>query len=301
MDLNIILIHIGDEFFEHINTHLEQLRKFNNCDIFLGISKKHHQHIRVTDVTLVDIDDIEKTETHKQFEKIANSGNYWSINNFWKSATERFFYIESIAQKFKLNNIYHFEYDNMIYVNLEELLPIFENNYYIAATFDNDNRCIPGFMYFKDADDLEELNRYMLSSRDKNDMEILASFRNSGLFAISSLPILPNTYTGEFKTKTGLTTRHPHTYTNNFDKFNSIFDAAAIGQYLGGISPRNTAKPEETIGFVNESCIFDVSNFEYVWLTDEANRNIPYMEYKNKLYRINNLHIHSKQLEKFLS
>jgi hypothetical protein len=59
VELNIILIHIGDEFFEHINTHLEQLRKFNNCDIFLGISKKHHQHIRVTDVTLVDIDDIE--------------------------------------------------------------------------------------------------------------------------------------------------------------------------------------------------------------------------------------------------
>ncbi len=296
---SIVLVHIGDEFFEHINTHLEQLKKFNDCDIYLAISSKHFPLIK-HNVKLVDIDTLEKVESHKKFLQIYNQGNFWSISNFWRTATERFFYIEAVMRNKNLTNVFHFEYDNMIYVNLEELLPIFEQNYYIAATFDNDNRCVPGFMYFKEISDLTELNKYILNSKDKNDMEIIAAFRNSGTYPINNLPILPNTYTGEYKSTTGLITKYPDNYTCNFDKFNSIFDAAAIGQFLGGISPRNNGGVH-TKGFINESCIFNVSQFSYVWKVDNLNRKVPYLLYKGDMCRINNLHIHSKELQEFLS
>jgi hypothetical protein len=80
--------------------------------------------------------------------------------------------------------------------------------------------------------------------------------------------------------------------TNNYDKFNVIFDAAAIGQYLGGVDPLNDKF--NSIGFINETCIIKCNNFNIHWKYEEGIHkpfinNVP----------IFNLHIHSKQLEHF--
>ena len=56
-------------------------------------------------------------------------------------------------------------------------------------------------------------------------------------------------------------------FSNCYNDFNSIFDGAAIGQYLGGIDPRNNSS--NSIGFVNEQCIFNVSNYKYIWNNNE--------------------------------
>ena len=87
-------------------------------------------------------------------------------------------------------------------------------------------------------------------------------------------------------------------YTNHFYLFNSLFDAAAFGQYLGGEDPRNG---HSAPGFINESCIFNPSHFTYTWEEDDQGRLVPYAHYKNEKVRINNLHIHSKNLAPFYS
>ena len=80
-----------------------------------------------------------------------------------------------------------------------------------------------------------------------------------------------------------------------YEKVNSIFDAAAIGQYLGGVDPRNI--PYDTTGFINEGCVFDPSNFKYKWINSE-----PFMVLENgHEVKINNLHIHSKNLKRFIN
>ncbi len=81
--------------------------------------------------------------------------------------------------------------------------------------------------------------------------------------------------------------------------FNSIFDGAAIGQYLGGINPavHSNARP----GFINETCIFNPSRIVIEWRRDEKNRNVPFAVFDGAAYRINNLHIHSKKLHDFRS
>jgi hypothetical protein len=84
----------------------------------------------------------------------------------------------------------------------------------------------------------------------------------------------------------------------NYQEFGSIFDAAAIGQFLGGIDPRNgVSKP----GFINESCLFNPGLMTFVWERDAYGRLVPYAIYGSTKARINNLHIHSKKLEGFFS
>jgi hypothetical protein len=84
--------------------------------------------------------------------------------------------------------------------------------------------------------------------------------------------------------------------TRNFQKFKIIFDAAAIGQYLGGIDPKND--PNNTIGFVNETCIikYNHPNFNIQWKKCENNIEKPFL---NNI-PIFNLHIHSKNLKQFI-
>ena len=86
----------------------------------------------------------------------------------------------------------------------------------------------------------------------------------------------------------------------NFTKFNAIFDAAAIGQYLGGIDEFNLIDKTKnnTVGFKNETCVVDYSKFEFCWKkTDKLFK--PYLKKEGQLIPIINLHIHSKKLFKF--
>jgi hypothetical protein len=85
-----------------------------------------------------------------------------------------------------------------------------------------------------------------------------------------------------------------------------IFDAAAIGQYLGGVDSRNDSS--NTVGFVNETSIFKPDTCEYINVKTEDNLVLFTARYKecfkeipNQLIKIANLHIHSKKLDQFSS
>ena len=70
----------------------------------------------------------------------------------------------------------------------------------------------------------------------KNDMENFSIIKNkTGL--IKTLPIFP---------KINTTNEEINFVSENFKDFNLIFDAAAMGQYLGGIDPKNDSS--NTIG-----------------------------------------------------
>ena len=78
--------------------------------------------------------------------------------------------------------------------------------------------------------------------------------------------------------------------------FNSIFDGAAIGQYLGGVDPRNIRK--DTVGFVNTTCVIKYNKYEFKWIK-KGEYSFPHIEINNKLIPINNIHFHCKNLKKF--
>ena len=100
------------------------------------------------------------------------------------------------------------------------------------------------------------------------------------------------------RTQTGKRAKQPEDYARNFDGFWSLFDAAALGQYFGGIDPRNgSSKP----GFVNEDCLFNPVRLMFEWEFDQKGRDVPFACFGQTRYRINNLHVHSKNLKAFRS
>ena len=189
---------------------------------------------------------------------------------FWRLASQRLFYLYSYMKKENITNCFHIENDVMIYNNIE--IP---DKTKIWLVMDSENRCIPGILFIPSFDKITPLiTNYIY---DKNDMENLAYFYKNNKNICEKFPII-NT-------------------DDNFTRLNTIFDGAAIGQYLGGVDSRNT--PGDTRGFINETCIVNYSKYKFIWKFDGLYK--PYIIINDRDIPVSNLHIHSKNLYRFNS
>lgn len=336
MKPSVVLVHLGDFFIEYLNDSIEQILKFNDIQIYVVTSRIHFEKI-TSNVHLLCIDDIKKSDNHIEFIQ-SSKRNRDFRGGFWNSVVERFYVIEDVIIEHGLRDVFHFENDVMIYCDLSIMNRIMnDSNIKMAAPFDNDLRCIPSFLYFRDDEVLSLFNKYALQFENYNEMLLIAMF-NKQYELIHHLPVIPPDFRGELKSKTGLTTEDGSVYYKNFEKFNSIFDAAAVGQYLGGIDRRNVKikfidkifkrifrkvprqKTDKVVNllsiffeelqkaifikprrFVNERALYDISLFEFTWEKDESGRSVPFMIYHKRKIKVNNLHIHSKRLSRFRS
>lgn len=292
---SIVFIHIGPRLPGYIYDALRQARLFNEqCSIYLLANQAALQNFNLknsTPVQIITLETMEKSDVHKEFCKNSSLDHKWG-DGFWFYASERFLYLDDFMQQYELRDVFHIENDTMLYVDLAQLEPIFKKCYSgIAAVFDNDRRCIPCFVYIAHKEVMHKLAAYFSrwADQNKNDMEILALFKQQYPQDIDNLPIIMPTYSDYhvLKSLCGHVPENPADYVKNFESFNAIFDAAALGQYLAG--------------FINESCIFNPSHFRFKWQQDELGRKIPYACFGDKKYRINNLHVHSKNLKRFAS
>ena len=152
----------------------------------------------------------------------------------------------------------------------------FEEKIYI--TMDSKNRCIPGIIFIPKYNLLTNLiNNYKFN---KNDMINISIFYENNKDKVTTFPIIDDSV-------------DKCIYNICYNDFNSIFDGAAIGQYLGGVDPRN--KSGDSTGFVNETCEIKYNKYKFSLIKKE-NYYFPYIEINNKFIPINNLHIHSKKL-----
>lgn len=306
---SIIFVHLGDSLPSYLEYSITNARLFNpEAAIYLvankiALTKKNSPSYLMTNkIDNIYCEDLPESNFHNNF--IINSpldNNF--REGFWKKASERLFYLEECVKKYDLKNVFHLENDVMLYTNLDEMISTFELYPNMAAVFDNDNRCIPSFIYINNSKALTDMISFIsLNAKNGlNDMESIALYKNKfGRNYIDNLPIIMPEYLQEYSLKStaGHTTLNSFLYCNNINNFKSIFDAAALGQFLGGIDPRNDISVP---GFINESCLFNSSYLSYKWELDQLGRRVPYAIFKEKKYRINNLHIHSKKLEQFKS
>ncbi len=315
---NLLYIHIGENLPNYIydsiyqsllvspNTKIYVIlndnliyafrQNINNLNLNLYLQKPIHigMHVECIPLSILRI-----PEDYKLF--IDNLPETTKVfrDAFWISTTARFFYIESFMELFDLRHVYHIENDIMIYENLDDI-PVNKNIMYMVK--DSDKRVIPSILFIPDCSHLNRLNTYMLqqlkkSSNLMNDMQLLGSYSANHIDYF------------------------PFDFTSNSS---FIMDGAAIGQYLGGVDPRNLPEfdtktdtektllsvQNPTIGFINETSEFKPDSITIFKKDFHLNNiTIPVELYYGQtetnnqinLKQINNLHIHSKQLYQFSS
>lgn len=282
--MKIILVSIGN-LQEYIIYNIYNLLLFKNNDIciitnekFINILNNHIIHLKNKfPEANIELFDCENLNDHEYVEKSKLDKNF--RDGFWHYASLRLFYVYSLIEKYNFIDCIHLENDVITFENFELLKEKFTENK-VYATFDAPNRVIPGIIYIPNwlafLPIISNYNYFL------NDMENLSRFDES---IILPLPIF--NYNNLY-----------HKYTYLFSQFNCIFDGAAIGQYLGGVDPRNIEY--DTKGFINETCVIKYDKYKFVWIKiNELYK--PHIIIHNQTIPIINLHIHSKNLENYLA
>lgn len=272
-----------ENFQEYLLENVKQLIDLHVESIYVVTNRRFFQRFyRYVQIQLVAVEDLqdyyhfyEKTSLDKSFR-----------NGFWTLTSLRFFYLYACIKQYNLTNIIHLENDVLIYHHPSIITQRCNPNY-LYIPFDTFQRNIASIIFIPNHYIFGKiLNQYDFS---KNDMENFSAIREkTGL--IRNFPIFPLEY---------VKTVEEGFVSENFGDFGGfIFDAAAMGQYVGGVDPCNI--PGDTSGFVNETCVIKYNQYRILWETYDGKR-IPYLIISDYRYPIYNLHIHCKNLRKFMS
>ncbi len=236
---------------------------------------------------ITDVENIPISENHSHFIKNSKLSKKKFRNFFWKFSTERLYVIDDYLQMQDLKDIIHIETDVLLYQDLEIVMPVLRN-YDFACVRDSDIRVIGSIIFIKNKEVNKKISSIASQYINENDMVILHHIEKK----INNTLCLPVGDNDDYR-----------------NDLKYIFDGASIGQFLGGIDPRNKArgiisfinkikkifKKEEEINFINKDSNVNISEWEIKWIN-----NKPYKKANNYLIPIMNLHIHSKNLKKFI-
>lgn len=275
--MRIILVSAGI-FQDYLLDNIKNLLLHNNTEITLITESAYFD--RLIDYPNVELIDCKSLLSEKVLKFHRNSNLDRNFRDgFWHLCSLRLFYVYEYIKKNNLLNVVHIENDVLVYENLDNIIDCFKYDK-VYAPFDAHDRVIPSFIFipnhlaFKPIIDNYNYNF--------NDMQNLAQFDEN---IIEPLPIFINN---------GNTNK----FNKNYNDFNVIFDAAAMGQYVGGVDKRND--PNDTRGFVNETCVIKYNEYKFVWIKNYGIYT-PYIKINDELIKIINLHIHSKSLYDFQS
>lgn len=276
--MQIILVCLKNKQ-DYITDCIHNLKLFENNDIVL-LTDIHEYIENFKDVQVIDV-----SEYDLNYFDNKNRLNNEYRNGFWTLTSKRLFYVYEYMKKYNVTSCFHIENDIMVYTNLSEL-PVKLDK--IHLTIDDYWRCIPGIMFIPNTSTFKML--VDMYNMGKNDMWNCGNFFREHRNLCEPFPIIKRNIHYDFD----------DIFSLNYDHFNCIFDAAAIGQYLGGIDTMNVNR--NTIGFINERCNVNYSHYHFVWKKCKRyNVNVPYIQIDTLLIRIVNLHIHSKNLKNFIS
>jgi len=262
---------------------IEQTRKLNpDSRIYLICSKKslredQFNRLRKNSILLVEQEDlfVNSEKIHNLISiycecKAVNS----SLFNFNFVSMARLFFVEELMKQCSIENVFHLEYDNFLYVTEEELSnEKFLNEKYVVCRVADNGLCL-GVSFFKDYSVLSMNNNRIIAAllNEKtalpNEMRLLASIYftipNSGISFFNSIP-----------------------ETSSF----LIFDDCSWGQFFGGT---NVGHPPGYLDEKNYTGKFILENKSNLKVKRDEN-GFFFLVFGNRIYKFASLHIHNKK------
>jgi hypothetical protein len=280
--MTIILVCINN-FQEYILNNIELLLKLKIDNINVITNKYFFEKFEIFQ-DKINLIDSSTLNVNCNYYMNNSSLNVNFRNGFWAFTSLRFNFIYEFMKMNDLKNVFHIENDVLLYYDPSILIEKLEN--YIYLPFDSNKRGIASIMYIPSHNLLK--STIDLWDYSKNDMENFYYIKIKTNF-INHFPIFNYNHCGN---------EEERIVSYNYSKFDFIFDAAAIGQYLGGVDPNNISG--DTTGFINETCTIKYNKYDIFWMNKDDIKK-PFIKINNDISPIFNLHIHSKNLKKFIN
>lgn len=284
--MKYILFHIGD-LPSHISICINTILSIDKESEIIFFTDKKINLPGIQVLNLNDFDDL----IHKKTEiiELYKNSNF-KENPLWFTSFLRVLSLNTIAKKLNLKEFVHFDNDVLIYEPFSKLNNtnnLIQKSKINITQLDSLNLAF-GYSFFsgeKSLDSLEKffnqiLQNYYLNTNIENkgkpinEMRAMKIFFDKNKSQFNLLPNLP--YFSEY----------------------FLFDPASYGQYLDGTHfnrgnyafIRRYVSLEHTVGKEIKSKRINIKFL----------KNNPYVYWNNQTYKLVNLHIHSKNLKKFL-
>ena len=272
----LVLCHIGTPVPAHIKTCIEQIRRFSDIPIHLIAEECP---VDTDNFTFIPLHALDKHFMVRAMKKLPFKQD--EPNPLWRAAALRFAYIAASADEHDYEEIIHFDNDVLVYKDPLELLPELARGNDISITECNDELLIAGFMYMRDyrtAMWLCQALHGQMELVDDNEMRLLRLIADDYPNYFSFLPMLPTM--------------------DRAAEFEGVFDCASWGQYVGGTHQEPGVAWAGDHHIVGRAITSGQVSVE--WEDDEEGRSVPVcVTRKGDRHRIFNLHIHSKELDKY--
>jgi hypothetical protein len=305
--VSVVLTHLGESVPVYIEDCVHQLRLWNpTIPIYIILERCHESHCFWQ--TLVDnygshlvyTDTLTQTEAHREFQS-GFSGDVRFRKGYWKHVQERFFFMEELMAKENLKDVFSMEYDILVYGSLSDLNTKLRSLApKLRMVMDNEDRAHPGFLYIPTVSDISQFNTFLtsVSSTGMTDMEILRMYTRVFESQVSFFPVITearNRSVRHRRSQVGNTSADPFFLSQDSDTLGALFDSAVVGQWVGGIDPRNTGGRKIT-NYVNEGALYSILEMPFTWENSKGLwrplvDNVPQFT----------IHMHSKALKGFLS
>jgi hypothetical protein len=280
---------------------VHQARLFYKGIIYFIVSDIHSPHVAELkckyDVTIIDYNDVVDAAFNQcvkqYFNKFSIIPGLEGRENLFIYSFERFFLLYHLMDQYQLSNVFFLELDNLIYDDPT----VWENSFTaneMSYMYDNYGRGASGICFIQNKEILllfmEHCKRFIATNTGfLTEMSVLYEFWEANKHRVQ---ILPTHWHSDHV---------PYETHMNYDNYqNTIFDAAALGIYLTGKDPYHS-HGVIIKGQKWECSAIDYTKYQYKWVPDYKNRNIPYVLCDNTWIKINNLHVHSKDLKPYLS
>jgi len=278
-----------------------QARLFYKGVIYFIVSDIHSPHVAELkykyDVTIIDYNtmiDIEFNNCVNQyFDKFVIVPALKGREKLFIYAFERFFLLYHLMDQYQLSNVFFLELDNLIYDDPMVWETSFASNE-MSYMYDNHGRGASGICFIQNKDILLQFTEYCKHFIATNTvfLDEMSALHEFWVANKDRVQLLPTHWPAADVPK--------ETYMNYDNYQNTIFDAAALGIYLGGLDPYHTNGIIVT-GQKSKWSAINCTQYKYKWIIDDKNRKIPYVLHGDTWIKINNLHIHSKNLKSCLS
>lgn len=303
--MKLILTHAGSDLPAYVEFCLKQLRRWNGGELriiflmssdYIGTDRNNYW-FNSYDVDPYPYEEL-KSDRTAEFYNLSwyhvwgtPNTKYPSPPNFVQGTSERLFHLAAYCEKFGIENAYHIENDIMMYESFAQIDKVARKCYdELTATVVGPNDMACALMYIPQPKHITKACDFILRMMAEGNNVLLQKYPEMGM--VHEMTILRKY---EYLQYFPSLPRHRY-----YEDFRSLFDPASWGQYIGGTNNFGNG-----VGWAG--------NHHYIGQEILARRFSARMERQNGVYipyaisndgnsyKLNNLHIHCKELEKFLS
>lgn len=254
---------------------IDSFQSIYNVDPYSRLILITDQNVEIDGVEIVKVSDISSTQTRKVLSMSLFSDN----NMLWRTSIFRVFLVRDCIKYLNLQNCYHFDSDVLLFQPASKFEKFINDDDGLSVTYHTEDEVVFGFSKFGNIDKIDQICDILcelIFDEDKrkeyfsimpNEMQLLGGIYKRRPDLIKRLDVFPN-------------------------ENEIVFDPSSYGQYFGG-----THNGDLPGWYGNHHVVGrEIGNGKLNPLIIDYK---PYVEKEGKKYPLVNLHIHSKDTERF--